>query len=130
MPVNLIGNARNAMEDVADESMQLTLRVAMDRGSLLRVSVEDQGEGISAENLTRVFAHGFTTRRGGDGLADSKPGRRHLLLHAAIRVRASVGKFAFGTKAVLSRAHLWLRPAVTGRVAAQAAGRQRPSRPR
>jgi signal transduction histidine kinase len=29
--------------------------------------VIDDGEGIPAENLTRIFAHGFTTRPGGHG---------------------------------------------------------------
>jgi len=65
--VNLISNARNAMESAAAGSKQLTLRVAMDGESFLRVSVEDEGEGIPAENLTRIFAHGFTTRKTGHG---------------------------------------------------------------
>ena len=33
----------------------------------LRISVSDNGEGIAPENLTRVFSHGFTTRRDGHG---------------------------------------------------------------
>ena len=36
-------------------------------GGLLRISVADEGEGIAAENLTRIFAHGFTTRKAGHG---------------------------------------------------------------
>lgn len=36
-------------------------------GSSLRVSVKDEGEGIMEENLTRIFAHGFTTRKAGHG---------------------------------------------------------------
>ncbi|WP_198674685.1 ATP-binding protein, partial [Rhodoferax ferrireducens] len=36
-------------------------------GSSLRVSVRDEGEGIPEENLTRIFAHGFTTRNAGHG---------------------------------------------------------------
>jgi signal transduction histidine kinase len=33
----------------------------------LRIRVEDDGEGIAPENLTRLFAHGFTTRKTGHG---------------------------------------------------------------
>jgi signal transduction histidine kinase len=29
--------------------------------------VQDEGEGISATNLTRIFSHGFTTRKNGHG---------------------------------------------------------------
>jgi signal transduction histidine kinase len=29
--------------------------------------VKDSGVGISPENLTRIFSHGFTTKRGGHG---------------------------------------------------------------
>jgi signal transduction histidine kinase len=29
--------------------------------------VIDNGEGIAAENLTRIFAHGFTTKKDGHG---------------------------------------------------------------
>jgi PAS domain S-box-containing protein len=65
--VNLISNASNAMENAPAQAQQITLRVDAigDRG--LRVSVEDEGEGIPAQNLTRIFAHGFTTRKTGHG---------------------------------------------------------------
>jgi signal transduction histidine kinase len=33
----------------------------------VKTSVIDNGVGIPAENLTRIFAHGFTTRKGGHG---------------------------------------------------------------
>jgi signal transduction histidine kinase len=33
----------------------------------VRISVTDTGVGISAENLTRIFSHGFTTRSDGHG---------------------------------------------------------------
>ena len=65
--VNLISNAKNAMENMAHESRQITLRVDIVDDSSLRVSVKDEGEGIPAENLTRIFAHGFTTRKTGHG---------------------------------------------------------------
>jgi signal transduction histidine kinase len=31
------------------------------------IVIEDNGTGIPAENLTRIFSHGFTTRKGGHG---------------------------------------------------------------
>lgn len=63
--LNLISNARHAMENTEGER-RMTLRVARD-GETLQVSVRDEGEGIAADNLTRIFAHGFTTRAQGHG---------------------------------------------------------------
>ncbi len=34
---------------------------------MVRISVGDQGMGITTENLTRVFSHGFTTKVAGHG---------------------------------------------------------------
>jgi signal transduction histidine kinase len=65
--VNLISNAGHAMESVQSPSRQLMLRVESVGGTRLRVSVRDEGEGIPAENLTRIFVHGFTTRKTGHG---------------------------------------------------------------
>lgn len=68
--VNLIRNAERAMEGDTGRLRRMTLRVEMVDGvggRQLRVSVADQGEGISAENLTRIFSHGFTTRKDGHG---------------------------------------------------------------
>jgi signal transduction histidine kinase len=68
--VNLIGNAKQAMDAVPDRSHQLTLRMYITEptgGPRLTMRVEDNGEGIAPENQARLFAHGFTTRKNGHG---------------------------------------------------------------
>ena len=65
--VNLITNASNAMGGNAGRGGRLSLRAEATDGPAVRISVADNGEGIAAENLTRIFGHGFTTRLDGHG---------------------------------------------------------------
>ena len=64
--VNLIRNAKYACDDSGRDDKQITVRVTNGEGSI-KVSVIDNGIGIPAENLTRIFNHGFTTRKDGHG---------------------------------------------------------------
>jgi signal transduction histidine kinase len=68
--VNLISNAKQALDGVTDGSARVTLGadVEDDGGArILRVSVGDNGMGIAPENQARIFSHGFTTRKDGHG---------------------------------------------------------------
>ncbi|EJM20326.1 histidine kinase [Pseudomonas sp. GM18] len=65
--INLISNAKYAMSRVSDHERRMTLGVRIIDNATLRFSVEDQGEGIAAENMARIFNHGFTTRKEGHG---------------------------------------------------------------
>jgi C4-dicarboxylate-specific signal transduction histidine kinase len=65
--VNLIQNAKNALTESEIPDKRLTLQVGRGDGGLIRIAVIDNGVGIVPENLTRIFAHGFTTRKGGHG---------------------------------------------------------------
>jgi signal transduction histidine kinase len=65
--VNLISNAKYALSGSAAEERRLTLGVHLNGDNVLRISVADNGMGIPEENLTRIFSHGFTTRREGHG---------------------------------------------------------------
>jgi PAS domain S-box-containing protein len=64
--VNLIRNAKHACQDSEHADRQLTVRVA-DGDGRIRISVMDNGVGIPAENLNRIFSHGFTTKKDGHG---------------------------------------------------------------
>jgi PAS domain S-box-containing protein len=64
--VNLIRNAKHACDASGTAEKKVTIRVTHDHGRV-RVSVTDNGVGIPPENLTRIFAHGFTTKKDGHG---------------------------------------------------------------
>ena len=65
--INLISNAKYAMSDLNNRSREMTLGVRIVDDTFLEISVRDDGEGIAPENMTRIFAHGFTTRKEGHG---------------------------------------------------------------
>ncbi|MET4096819.1 signal transduction histidine kinase [Arthrobacter sp. UYCu712] len=65
--LNIIGNAMHAMKRNAERPRQLSIRAEVADGKAVRIMVSDTGEGIPAENLTRIFAHGFTTHVDGHG---------------------------------------------------------------
>ena len=64
--VNLVRNSKHACDDSGRSDKRLTLRVSNGR-ECVRIAVTDNGIGIPAENLTRIFNHGFSTKRDGHG---------------------------------------------------------------
>jgi signal transduction histidine kinase len=64
--VNLIHNAMHACEDSERADKQVTVRVSHGE-AWVDISVLDNGVGIPHENRTRIFNHGFTTRKDGHG---------------------------------------------------------------
>ena len=65
--VNLIRNSKYALDEGGRPDRQLTVRVDRNGGEFVRVAVIDNGVGIPPQNLTRIFEHGFTTRKKGHG---------------------------------------------------------------
>jgi C4-dicarboxylate-specific signal transduction histidine kinase len=63
--VNLIANARQAMNDSPEKTLTLGIQVTAE--ATVRIIIGDTGCGIAPENTTRVFAHGFTTKTDGHG---------------------------------------------------------------
>ena len=64
--VNLVRNAKYACDESGKAEKLITLRVESAPNGV-RISVIDNGVGILAENMTRIFTHGFTTRQSGHG---------------------------------------------------------------
>jgi signal transduction histidine kinase len=83
--VNLIRNAKYACEDSGRSDKLIKIRVAP---CALGVAIEvvDNGVGIPAENMTRIFSHGFTTRAGGHGFGLHSAALAAHELKGALRV--------------------------------------------
>jgi C4-dicarboxylate-specific signal transduction histidine kinase len=65
--VNLISNAKYALDEAPAEQRCLTLRLEAPAAGRVRIEVRDNGRGIAPELLTRIFQYGFTTREEGHG---------------------------------------------------------------
>jgi signal transduction histidine kinase len=65
--VNLVSNAKYAMDDVPVTERLLTVKMEHLPTDHVRISVHDNGMGIAPEMLTRIFQYGFTTREEGHG---------------------------------------------------------------
>ena len=65
--INLLRNAKHAMADLGEEKKRLVIQVGLALTGQLKITVRDNGIGIPRENLTKVFNHGFTTKKGGHG---------------------------------------------------------------
>ena len=65
--INLLQNARYSLKESARTDKRLSLAITLADPSNYRISVSDNGVGIPPENLTRIFAHGFSTRKEGHG---------------------------------------------------------------
>jgi signal transduction histidine kinase len=64
--VNLIRNAKYACDDSRRKDKQIRLKISQ-RDQWICIAVIDNGIGIPPENRTRIFNHGFTTRKDGHG---------------------------------------------------------------
>jgi PAS domain S-box-containing protein len=65
--INLLRNAKHAMDGKADHDKRMVIRVGLAGPDRVKVTVCDNGIGIPAHNLTKVFNHGFTTKKDGHG---------------------------------------------------------------
>ena len=64
---NLVSNAVYALSQSNRDDKILKIQVNKQKNGRLRIDVCDNGIGIPKENLTRIFEHGFTTKKKGHG---------------------------------------------------------------
>lgn len=64
---NLLENARHACADSGRPDRQVTVCLHQNSQGRIEVAVTDNGIGIPAENLERIFDQEFSTRKGGHG---------------------------------------------------------------
>ena len=65
--INLLRNAKYALDEQGPPEKRLEIHVARAGEGNVAITVRDNGVGIAAENLTRIFGHGFTTKKDGHG---------------------------------------------------------------
>lgn len=63
---NLLDNALYSLNQANSDLAELSIS-AWEKGGLVHVRLSDNGVGIAAEDLQRIFFHGYTTREGHDG---------------------------------------------------------------
>ncbi len=66
--INLLKNAREAFDECPDQrDRKITIRTLVTDDNMLQIQVIDNAIGIDPPDLTRIFTHGFTTKKTGHG---------------------------------------------------------------
>ena len=65
--VNLLRNAKQAVDESGREDKRVTVKIQNNGGEFVKIGIQDNGMGIAPENLDRIFAHGYTTKKTGHG---------------------------------------------------------------
>lgn len=65
--VNLITNAQHALDESENKEKSIVIRIYKANNDIVNIEVMDNGIGIDQENLTKIFRHGFTTKKHGNG---------------------------------------------------------------
>ncbi|MCG8419574.1 MAG: ATP-binding protein [Proteobacteria bacterium] len=79
--VNLVSNAKHAVSEPDHYDRTITIRLTRPSSDRIRIEVADNGIGIAPESHTRIFQHGYSTRKEGHGFG----------LHASVLAAQQMG---------------------------------------
>ena len=65
--INLLRNAKHATQVVTEHERRMVIQVSQVSADEVKLVVRDNGIGIPPENMTKIFNHGFTTKKNGHG---------------------------------------------------------------
>jgi signal transduction histidine kinase len=65
--LNLVRNAKDSLKESREAGRTIVVGLRHAEPGRLRFEVADNGAGIAAEDMTRIFSHGFTTKKDGHG---------------------------------------------------------------
>jgi two-component system, NtrC family, sensor kinase len=65
--LNLLRNAKESIKESGNVVRRICLRIGRNGDDRVRIEVHDTGVGLTQDQLTRIFAYGFTTKRDGHG---------------------------------------------------------------
>ena len=65
--INILQNAKYACDEGGQPEKKVIVRVKRHGQDRVLMEIADNGIGIPQQNLTRIFSHGFTTRKNGHG---------------------------------------------------------------
>jgi C4-dicarboxylate-specific signal transduction histidine kinase len=65
--INLFRNAKHATEELGEGEKRISIFVGESGPDRVKIVVRDNGIGIPAENMSKIFNHGFTTKNNGHG---------------------------------------------------------------
>jgi PAS domain S-box-containing protein len=86
--INLLRNAKHACEASGKADRQIGVSIARQGGSV-QIAVSDNGVGILPDHMTRIFSHGFTTKKNGHGFGLHSGALAARELGGALRVASN-----------------------------------------
>ncbi|MBC8012297.1 MAG: HAMP domain-containing protein [Burkholderiales bacterium] len=87
--INLLANARAAIEASPTSASHLGVRIGPSDATHLHVTVTDNGIGIAKEQLISIFNYGFTTKAGGHGFGLHNAANTARLLGGSLGVSSA-----------------------------------------
>ena len=78
--VNLLRNAKEALMESTNPSKQLVIKSSVSNTANITIEISENGIGIPAKNINKIFNYGFTTKETGHGFD-------YILVRLLLRIR-------------------------------------------